>query len=228
VAAAALAALIIGLLVLRTSGVYFIMVTLAFSQMLFYAAVGSKALGGSDGASIYVRPSPDLWGWAPFNLANRVHFYYVVLGALALTYMLLHRLARSLFGHVLVGIRVNAHRMEALGYPVFRYKLAAFVLAGALAGMAGLLDAAQFGNVTPELLGWRQSAQALLMVILGGMGSLSGPMLGALVLTVLQELLGDLTRHWPLPLGLVIIVASLTLPRGLSGLWARGEAPPRG
>jgi branched-chain amino acid transport system permease protein len=228
IAASALAALAIGLLVLRTSGVYFIMVTLAFAQMLFYFAVGSKALGGSDGATIYVRPAPTLLGWTPFNLANRVHFYYLVLAAMAMTYVLLRRLLHSLFGRALVAIRVNPHRMQALGYPVFRYRLAAFVLAGALAGMAGLLDAAQFGSVNPELLGWRQSGHALMMVILGGMGTLYGPILGSLVLTLLQEFLGDLTRHWPLPLGLFIIAAVLVLPQGLGGLFARFMGRPDG
>jgi len=197
------------------------MVTLAFAQMLFYFAVGSKALGGSDGVSIYARPASTLLGWTPFNLANRVHFYYVALFAMAFTYALLHRLLRSLFGRALVAIRVNPHRMQALGYPVFRYRLAAFVIAGALAGMAGLLDAAQFGNVNPELLGWRQSGQALMVVILGGMGALHGPIIGALALTLLQEFLGDLTRHWSLPMGLFIIAAVLALPQGLSGLRAR-------
>src|SRR5579885_2557693 len=127
----AVAALVIGALVLRTSGVYFIMVTLAFAQMLYYFAIKSKALGGSDGAYIYVKPDAALLGWRPFDLGNRVHFYYVALVLLIGTYALLRTVLRSLFGHVILGIRANERRMGALGYPVFRYKLAAFVLAGA-------------------------------------------------------------------------------------------------
>lgn len=226
VLAAASAALVIGLLALRTSGVYFIMVTLAFAQMLFYYAVGAKALGGSDGAAIDVRPTPAIFGWTPFNLGNRVHFYYVALVAMTLVYGLLRRVLRSLFGHVISGIRVNEHRMLALGYQVFQYKLAAFVLAGAIAGVAGFLDAAQFGAVNPELLGWRQSGTVLMMVILGGMGTLYGSILGAFAFTLLQEVLSDLTKHWLLPMGLFIMLAVLILPRGLSGLRRMARPAP--
>src|SRR6266700_1993482 len=143
IAVAAIGALIIGALVLRTSGVYFIMVTLAFAQMLYYFAIKSKALGGSDGAYIYVKPDAAILGWRPFDLGNRVQFYYLALVLMVGTYALLRTVLRSLFGHVILGIRANEPRMRALGYPVFRYKLAAFVLAGALAGLAGYLEAAQ-------------------------------------------------------------------------------------
>lgn len=216
--AAALAALIIGLFVLRTSGVYFIMVTLAFAQMFFYYATGSKLLGGSDGASFNVRPDAAILGVTPFNLGNRVQFYYLALAALAATYLLLRTILASLFGHVIVGIRANEHRMRALGYPVFRYKLASFVIAGALAGLAGYLGAAQYGYVNPEFFGWRQSGIVLMMVILGGIGTLFGPILGAFALTLIQELFGDLTKHWLLPMGIFIILAVLLLPQGLGGI----------
>jgi len=216
--AAALASLVIGLLVLRASGVYFIMATLAFAQMFFYFATGSKLLGGSDGVSIDLRPDPAILGWTPFDLGNRVQFYYVALAAMLTTYALLRVVLRSLFGHTIQGIRASEQRMRALGYPVFRYRLAAFVLAGALAGLAGYLAAAQFGTVNPEFFGWQMSGTVLMMVILGGIGTLHGPILGAFALTLLQELMSELTKHWLLPMGIFIVLAVLLLPQGIGGL----------
>ena len=224
IATAAMAALVIGALVLRTSGVYFIMVTLAFAQMLFYFAIKSRALGGSDGAYIYVKPDAAILGWRPFDLGNRMHFYYVALALMIATYALLRIVLRSLFGHVIQGIRANELRMRALGYPVFRYKLAAFILAGALAGLAGYLSAAQYGYVNPELFGWQESGGVLMMVILGGIGTLFGPILGAFVLTLLQDFLSDeaifhgFHKHWLLPMGVFVVLAVLLLPRGIGGL----------
>ncbi len=218
VVAAAVAALVIGLLVLRSSGVYFIMATLAFTQMFFYYVTGSKALGGSDGAYIYVKPDAALFGITPFRLADPIQFYFVVLMLMAGTYLVLRVLLRSPFGHAIQGIRVNEHRMRSLGFPTFRYKLMSFVIAGALAGLAGYFDAAQFGFVNPDLFGWRQSGIVLMMVILGGMGTLYGPILGAFALVLVQELLTDLTKHWLLPMGLFIILAVLLLPDGIAGL----------
>ena len=217
-AAAGSAALVVGLLVLRSSGVYFIMVTLAFTQMFFYYVTGSKALGGSDGAYIYVKPDAALFGFAPFSLADNLHFYYVVLALMLATYLLLRILMRAPFGHVLQGIRTNEQRMRSLGFDTFRYKLASFVIAGALAGLAGYFDAAQFGFVNPDLLGWRQSGIVLMMVILGGMGTLYGPILGAFALVLLQDFLAEETKHWLLPMGLFIILAVLALPDGLGGI----------
>jgi branched-chain amino acid transport system permease protein len=227
IAVAALGALVIGALVLRTSGVYFIMVTLAFAQMLFYFAIKSRALGGSDGAYIYVKPDAAILGWRPFDLGNRVHFYYLALALMVATYALLATVLRSLFGQVIEGIRANEPRMRALGYPVFRYKLAAFVLAGALAGLAGYLAGAQYGYVNPELFGWQESGSVLMMVILGGIGTLFGPILGAFVLTLLQDFLSDeaifhgFHKHWLLPMGILVVLAVLLLPRGIGGLTLR-------
>jgi branched-chain amino acid transport system permease protein len=224
IAAAAIAALVIGALVLRTSGVYFIMVTLAFAQMLFYFAIKSRALGGSDGAYIYVKPDAAILGWRPLDLGNRVHFYYAALALMVATYVLLRTVLRSLFGHAIQGIRVNEPRMRALGYPVFRYKLVSFVLAGALAGLAGYLSAAQYGYVNPKLFGWQESGSVLMMVILGGIGTLFGPILGAFVLTLLQDFLSDeaifhsFHKHWLLPMGIFVVLAVLLLPRGIGGL----------
>jgi len=223
-AAAGAAALVIGLLVLRSSGVYFIMVTLAFSQMFFYFVTGSKALGGSDGAYVYVKPDAALFGFTPFDLAKPAQFYFVMLVLMVASYALLRGLRNSLFGHVLAGIKSNEPRMRSLGFPTFRYKLAAFVLAGALGGLAGYFDAAQFGFVNPDLFAWRLSGEVLMMVILGGMGTLYGPVLGAFVLVLLQDALGDATKHWLLPIGLFIMIAVLALPHGLARLFTRKGA----
>jgi len=218
---AALAALIIGVLVMRSSGVYFIMVTLAFSQMFFYYVTGARQFGGSDGAYIYVKPETTLSGWAPFQLNNHLHFYYFVLALMVVTYLLLQVMMDSPFGHTIRGIKVNEQRVRSLGFPTFRYKLAAFVIAGALAGLAGYLDAAQYGFVNPDLFGWRESGIVLMMVILGGMGTLYGPILGAFALVLLQEFLSNQTKHWLLPMGLFIIIAVLVLPQGMSGMLER-------
>jgi len=218
---AALAALVIGVLVLRSSGVYFIMVTLAFGQMFFYYVTGARRFGGSDGAYIYFKPDATLAGWAPIQLSNNLHFYYFVLALMVAVYLLLRIVIDSPFGHVICGIRVNENRMRSLGFPTFRYKLVAFMIAGALAGLAGYLDAAQYGFVSPELFGWRESGIVLMMVILGGMGTLYGPILGAFALALLQEFFADHTKHWLLPMGLFIILAVLVLPRGISGVLER-------
>ena len=218
VGVAAATALVIGFLVLRTSGIYFIMATLAFAQMLYRLFAEGGVIGGSDGVYIYAKPEAPIFGVKLFDLDRNLDFYYVALAALALVYLLLHVMLRSLFGRVLVGIRENEHRMRSLGFPTFRYKLAAFVIAGALAGLSGYLAAAQFGFVNPELLNWHRSGEVLMMVILGGMGTLFGPVLGAFGLVLAQELFSDLTRHWLLPMGLFIIFVVLALPDGLSGL----------
>jgi len=223
-AAAAVAALIIGLLVLRSSGVYFIMVTLAFAQMFFYYVTGARWLGGSDGAYVYGRPEAAILGLAPVNLGDDRQFFLVVAALMVATYLLLRIIGRAPFGHAVQGIRVNEARMRSLGFPTFRYKLASFVIAGTLAGLAGYLGAAQFGVVTPDLFGWRQSGLVLMMVILGGAGRLYGAILGAFALVLLQEFLADLTRHWLLPMGLFVILAVLLLPEGLSGLRRRRPA----
>jgi branched-chain amino acid transport system permease protein len=222
----ALLALAIGALVLRTAGIYFIMVTLAFAQMLYFLFHDTKVVGGSDGVFIYVRPDASIAGWKPFDLENYNHLYYVVLVLLALTFLLLRRVLGSLFGRVIVGIRVNEHRMRSLGFPTFRYKLACFVISGTLAGMAGYLGATQFGVVNPDMLGWHLSGSAMMMVILGGMGTLVGAALGAFVMMLaelgfqaLPEIGGiNLGKHWQLFMGTFIVLVALLLPHGLLGL----------
>lgn len=221
VALAGIAALVIGIFVLRTTGIYFIMATLAFAQMLYAFVSESGLFGGSDGVYVYMKPDAVL-----IDLEETRQFYWFVLGLMAATFLLLRMVLASPFGQVIVGIRANERRMRALGYPVFRYKLASFVIAGAFAGLAGYLAAAQFGFVNPELLGWHRSGDALMMVILGGMGSLIGPVLGAFALVLLQELFSDLTKHWLLPMGGFVVGAVLLLPEGLSGFLQRAASVP--
>ncbi|HWT19746.1 MAG TPA: branched-chain amino acid ABC transporter permease [Variovorax sp.] len=222
VGAAALYALFVGSLSLRTRGVYFIMVTLAFAQMAFFVFHDTKVGGGSDGIYMYVRPA-----LGKLDLENRTVLFYVVLASLVFTYGLLALVRRSRFGAALAGIRVNEQRMRAAGFPVYGYKLAAFVLAGALAGLAGFLLASRDGVVNPELMAWHNSGEVLLMVILGGLGHLRGAVIGAIAFTLLKEIfsthavMGPLADHWQLTLGIAIIVFVAWLPKGLIGLAKR-------
>ena len=224
VAITALAALMIGFLVVRTTGVYFIMVTLAFAQMLYSIFHDTKLGGGSDGIYIYVRPESAVAGIKPFNLESPVQFYYFVLLVMVGVYALLSKVLHAPFGRALAGIKVNEHRMRSIGYPVSTYKLGAFVLGGALAAVAGYLAACQFGFVNPEILAWHHSGIVLMMVILGGMGKLHGAVLGAFAYTLLQEifstplLLGAYAKHWQLAMGGLIVFIVLALPHGLAGI----------
>jgi branched-chain amino acid transport system permease protein len=224
VAASGAAALLIGFFVVRTHGIYFIMVTMAFAQMVFYLFFDNKVLGGSDG--IYVNFKPDA-GF--FDLENKRVFYYFTFTVLLLVYVFLRRLLWSPFGRVLAGIRVNEHRMRAMGYATFGYKLTAFTLAGALAGLAGYLWGAQTGFINPELMGFHMSAHAIMMVILGGMGNFAGAIVGAFAFEYLLHEFKDLPtvgsvhlgKHWQLWMGLFIVLVVAFAPRGLLGLVER-------
>ena len=224
VAASGLAALVIGFFVVRTHGIYFIMVTMAFAQMVFFLFFDNKALGGSDGIYVNFKPEAKL-----FDLDNKLAFYYFTLAMLLLVYAFLRRLLWSPFGRVLAGIRINEHRMRAMGYGTFNYKLATFTLAGALAGLAGYLWAAQTGYVNPELMGFHLSAHAIMMVILGGMGNLAGAIIGAFAFEYLLHWFKDLPtvgpfnlgKHWQLWMGLFIVLTVVVAPRGLLGLFER-------
>ncbi|HEV8721687.1 MAG TPA: branched-chain amino acid ABC transporter permease [Candidatus Binatia bacterium] len=222
-AAAATAAFVVGFLVVRTAGVYFIMVTLAFAQMIYSIFHDTKLGGGSDGIYIYVRPELSVAGFKPLDLESPAQFYYLALILLVVVYAFLDRLLHAPFGRALAGIRMNEQRMRSIGYPVFIYKLAAFVLAGTLAGLAGYLAACQFGFVNPDILAWHQSGIVLMMVILGGMGRLHGAVLGALSYVLIQEvvsapaLLGAHSKHWQLAMGSLIVVIVLVLPHGIGG-----------
>jgi branched-chain amino acid transport system permease protein len=217
-AAAGLLAFCVGALVLRTRGVYFIMVTLAFAQMIYFVFHDTALAGGSDGTYIYFRPEFGLFGDRLFDVNNAVHFYWLVLGGLAATVAALALILRSRFGHALVGIRHNEQRMRAAGYATYRYQLCAFVAGGMLAGLAGYLYAIQFGFVNPEIASWHHSGNAMLMVILGGVGSLAGAVMGAFSFVLLAEWFSTLTRHWQLLMGGFVIAAVALLPHGLVGL----------
>ena len=221
VLASGLAALVIGFFVVRTHGIYFIMVTMAFAQMIFFLFFDNKALGGSDGIYINFKPEASL-----FDLENKRVFYYFTLACLAGVYLFLRRLLWSPFGRALAGIRVNEHRMRAMGFGTFGYKLSAFTLAGALAGLAGYLWGAQTGFVNPELMGFHMSAHAIMMVILGGMGNFAGAIVGAFAFEMLLHEFKDLPdlggfrmgKHWQLWMGLFIVLVVAFAPRGLLGL----------
>jgi len=215
---AGLAALAVGAFVVRVKGIYFIMVTLAFAQMFYFVFHDTKFGRGSDGISMNFKPVAAIGGFMPFDLANATHVYYVVLAAMLLVFLFLRVLLDSAFGRALQGIRSNEHRMRSLGYPVYWYKLASFTLAGALAGLAGYLSALQFGFVNPELLSWHQSGNVLLMLILGGTGSLYGAVAGAFVFVALQEIFSSVTTHWQLLLGATIILLVIFLPGGLASI----------
>jgi len=219
----AMAALVIGFLVVRTTGIYFIMVTLAFAQMLYSIFHDTKLGGGSDGIYITVRPELTIAGFKPLDLESPVQFFYLVLIILAAVYLLLSKILHAPFGRALAGIRVNEQRMRSIGFPVLSYKLGAFVLAGIIAGLAGYLAACQFGFVNPEILAWHQSGVVLMMVILGGMGRLHGAVIGAAAYVLLQEFLsaqaffGDYAKHWQLAMGSLIVLIVLVFPHGVGG-----------
>jgi branched-chain amino acid transport system permease protein len=217
----AAAALLIGFFVIRTKGIYFIMVTLAFAQMAYFVFHDTPLGGGSDGVYVDARPSAAIGSWVPFDLDNELHMFYFVLAMMLIVYLFLHRVLQSPFGRVLMGIKSNEHRMQSLGYFTYGYKLAAFTLAGAMGGVAGFLYAVLFGFVTPELLSWHESGNVLLMVILGGMGNLAGAVLGAFAFEAMREFFADITKYWQLLMGSVIVALVLFLPGGLTAIPGR-------
>ena len=208
---AGLFALLIGAVSLRTQGVYFIMITLAFAQMMYYLVVSFKAYGGDDGMSL---PARSRIGF--LDMFNDTHFYYVTLLACVAVLVLIARVLNARFGHVLQAIRENEVRMQSLGYAVFRYKLCAFVMSGSLAGLAGALLANQSGFVSPAMMQWSQSGMLMMMVILGGVGHLYGGVWGAIVFLLLEETLSHFTIHWQLGLGALLLMVVLLLPNGLT------------
>ena len=214
-------AFVIGAISLRTRGVYFIMITLAFAQMLYYLMVSLKTYGGDDGLSLERRF--DL-GFG-LDLSQDGPFYYLVLAIAVGVFLAVQRLLNSRFGHALQAIRDNETRMAALGFPVYRFKLMAFVLAGALAGLAGALLAHQGGFVSPSMMQWSESGMLMVMVILGGVGHLYGGLVGAVVFLVLEELLSSYTIHWQFGLGAVLLAVVLLAPNGLLSLRFRGKLP---
>jgi branched-chain amino acid transport system permease protein len=223
---AGLAAFIIGPFALRTRGFFFLMTTLAFGQMLFFVFHDTPLGGGADGVFIQ-RPVFGAFGVGfKLTLANRTGILLVASAVvLSAMYAFLWWLMRTLFGHALLGIRANEDRMRAMGHDVLRLKLAAFVLAGALAGIAGHMAALNDAFVNPELLGWHRSAEALLIVLLGGIGALHGPIVGAFAYTLIGEIGQSITERQRLVEGLVILAAVLLLRHGIAGARFRRAAP---
>jgi branched-chain amino acid transport system permease protein len=228
----ALFALVVGALSLRTRGVYFIMITLAFAQLVYYFGVGLDRYGADDGLSIRVRSQFA----GLLNLSNRTQFYYLCLALLVVTIYLIARLVNSRFGMVIQGARSNDRRMRAIGFPTFRYRLTAFVIAGAICGLAGALLANHTGFISPATMHWTRSGDLIVMVVLGGMGSSFGPLIGAVALLSLEEalpvlirvaaspLFGDaalrMAEYWQIVLGPLFLLVVLFARGGIDGLLA--------
>jgi branched-chain amino acid transport system permease protein len=215
--ASALFALVIGALSQRTRGVYFIMITLAFAQMAYYVASGLARYGGDDGLTIYKRS--DFGGL--INLSGRVQFYYLCLACMFGVIYLIWRIVNSRFGMVVQGLRSNEARMQAIGFPVNRYRLVCFVISGTMCGLAGALLANNTDFVSPAVMYWTRSGDLMVMVILGGMGSLFGPVLGAIVYLVLEELLSQVTEYWALVMGPLLLLIVLFGRGGIVGMLGR-------
>jgi branched-chain amino acid transport system permease protein len=213
IGASALVALAIGAVSVRTSGIYFIMITLAFTQMLYYLGISLEVFGGDDGMRIKTRSQFS----GLIDLADPVAFYYLVLALMLGSLYLVHRLVNSRFGLVLRAAKSNEARSRAIGFTPYRYRLAAFVIAGALCGLAGALLANHTAYITPDIMHWTRSGEIMFMVILGGIATSAGPLLGAAVLLVVEALLAGWTEHWQVILGPLLILSVIFFRRGLAG-----------
>jgi branched-chain amino acid transport system permease protein len=216
-AASATYALVIGALSLRTRGVYFIMITLAFAQMAYYVASGLARYGGDDGLTVYKRS--DFSGLV--NLGNRTQFYYLCLACLFAVLILIWRIVNSRFGLVVQGLRSNEQRMQAIGFPAKRYQLVCFVISGMMCGLAGALLANNTDFVSPAVMYWTRSGDLMVMVVLGGMGSLFGPVIGAIAFLLLEEFLSQVTEYWALIMGPLLLLIVLFGRGGIDGLLGR-------
>lgn len=217
----ALVALGVGFFVLRTNGIYFLMITLAFAQMLFSIAIRwSGVTGGSDGLAGVARPSIGI-GSLSYSFTSRESFYFLTIFFFLASYWILRRMVNSPFGWTLRGIRENEQRMRALGYATFRYKMAAFAIAGAFAGLAGMLLVSSFRQAAPEYLYWKTSGEVMIMLIIGGAGTLTGPLVGATIVRLFPLLISSYIPRWETLEGLVFIAFVLYAPRGLVGLWGQ-------
>lgn len=212
--ASAFAALLIGAISVRTSGIHFIMITLAFCQMLYYLAVSVNLYGGDDGLTI--RTHSDFFGLV--DLGNPITLYYLVFAVLLIVLLLSDRIIGSHFGMVLRGIKSDERRMIAIGFSTFRYKLVAFVISGVMCGMAGALLANQNLFISPAIMHWSRSGEILVMVILGGIGTLFGPVLGAATYLILEDMLSRLTAHWQIIMGPFLFLVVLFARSGIFGL----------
>jgi branched-chain amino acid transport system permease protein len=216
VAVASFYALIVGALSLRTRGVYFIMITLAFAQMIYYVAIGLDRYGGDDGLTIYRRSQfGDL-----VDLSNRTAFYYLCFGLLLAATYLVWRIVNSRFGLVIRGARSNDRRMRAIGFPTFRYRLVCFVIAGAMCGLAGALLANYTSFISPAMMHWTRSGDLIVIVVLGGMQATFGPLIGALAFLLLEEGLSRLTEYSNLILGPLLLIVAVWIHGGIDGLIA--------
>src|SRR5579862_7782541 len=225
IAVSALFALVVGALSLRTRGVYFIMITLAFAQMVYYVAIGLDRYGGDDGLTIYKRSQ----FFDPINLSNKTFFYYLCFALLLAAVYLVWRLVNSRFGLVIQGARSNDRRMRAIGFPTTRYRLVCFVIAGTICGLAGALLANHTEFVSPAMMYWTRSGDLIIMVVLGGMASPFGPLIGAVALLVLEEALSGITEYWQIILGPLLLLVVLFAHGGIDGLLklARGRQPAK-
>jgi branched-chain amino acid transport system permease protein len=211
-AVGAVVAVVIGLICLRTSGMAFIMITLAFAQMFYFLAISLKQYGGDDGLTISARSDFGL-----FSLASNTVLYYFAFGLLVVCLIVFHRLVDSRFGMVLRGCRGNERRMAALGFPVLRYKLTAYVISALVCVLAGVLLANLAKFAAPSYMAWQASGDLIVMIVLGGMATLIGPVAGAVALLIVEEILSGWTTHWMIVLGPVIVLIVLTARRGLYG-----------
>ncbi|MGN6306949.1 MAG: branched-chain amino acid ABC transporter permease [Mesorhizobium sp.] len=210
------AAALIGALSLRTGGVQFIMITLAFAQMLFFLFVSLKTYGGDDG--LIIRRTNELFG---LKMRDKQTYYYVCLAVTAVFFFLLWRLVNSRFGNVLTGLRQNERRMAALGLPAYRYKLVAFVISGMGAGLAGCLMSNFLRFASPDMVHWTKSGELMVMVVLGGVGTLFGPLIGAAAYIVLESVLASWTEYWQLGLGFILLFVVLYTNGGIEALFGR-------
>jgi branched-chain amino acid transport system permease protein len=219
IGASALVALGIGAISVRTRGIYFIMITLAFTQMLYYLAVSVEEYGGDDGMRLKVKSQFS----GLINLDDPVAFYYLVLTLLLGAIYLVHRVVNSRFGLVLRAAKSNEARSRAIGFSPYPYQLVAFVISGALCGLAGALLANHTAYIAPAFMEWTRSGEIMFMVILGGMGTAPGPALGAFALLLVEDLLAGWTQHWQIILGPLLVLSVLFFRRGLAGLLPGGR-----
>ena len=218
VGASALFALVTGAICLRTRGVHFIMITMAFSQMAFFLFVSMEEFGGDDGLVIELRSElPGL------NMENNLTLYYTAFAVLIAAIFLIHRIVNSRFGMVLRGSKSNEDRMKAMGYNPYIYRLTAYVISGAICGLAGALLGNFTSFISPEMMGWTRSGELMFMVILGGVGTTVGPLLGATAFLVLEEFLSRLTIYWHFPMGVILILTVMFVRGGLAGLLTPGK-----
>ena len=216
---AALFALLSGLICLRTTGVYFIMITMAFAQMLFFAFVSIETYGGDDGLVIELRSEFPPLPW--LNLEDSATLYYVTWMCLLLCLYVLHRIVQSRFGMVIEGAKGNERRMQAMGFHTYRYRLTCYVISGAMCGLAGALLGNFTNFISPEMMDWTRSGELIFMVVLGGVGSWFGPVLGAAAFLVLEEVLSGLTIYWQLIFGLFLLAVVLFARGGIAGWLTR-------